>query len=223
MSQPPQGEDPQQDGRAQPGWGPPSGQYGGGYGQQGGQGQPGGHGGQYGQPGQGGWGPPSQYGAPGQYGAPAGYGQPGQYGSPHGQPYGPPAQYGQPGQYGAPPGWGQPYGQYGGWEQPPPPARRGRRFGLLFGLLVLALLIGLAFTLPARLAGTRLDPEAVQRDVAAQYEQREGVALELSCDQTMTVEDGRTYECDGTTADGDPVTITLTLSGTDGDYTWSDS
>jgi hypothetical protein len=39
----------------------------------------------------------------------------------------------------------------------------------------------------------------------------------------MVVADGRTYECDGTTADGDPVTITLELSGTDGDYTWSDS
>ncbi|WP_138732115.1 DUF4333 domain-containing protein [Modestobacter excelsi] len=208
MSQPPQGEDPQQDGGAQPGWGPPSGQHGGGYGQQGG------YGGQYGQPGQpgqgGGWGPPSQYGAPGPYGGPTG------------QPYGPPAQYGQPGQYGGPPGWGQPSGQYGGWEQPPPPARRTRRFGLLFGLLVLALLIGLAFTLPARLGGTRLDPDAVARDVAAQYQEREGVALDLSCDQTMTVADGRTYECDGTTADGDPVTITLTLSGTDGDYTWSD-
>jgi hypothetical protein len=219
MSQPPQGEDPQQDGAARPGWGPPSGPYGGGYA------QPGGYGGPYGQPGppgQGGWGPPSQHGAPGQYGAPGGYGQPGQYGSPSGS-YGPPAQYGQPGQYGAPPGWGQPYGQYGGWEQPPPRPRRTRRFGLLFGLLVLALLIGLAFTLPARLGGTRLDPDAVARDVAAQYQEREGVALDLSCAQTMTVADGRTYECDGRTADGDPVTITLTLSGTDGDYTWSDS
>jgi hypothetical protein len=120
------------------------------------------------------------------------------------------------------PGHGQQYGQYGGWEQPPPP-RRKRRFGPLFGLLVLALLIGLAFTLPARLGSKRLDPDAVQRDVAAQFEQREGVALDLSCDQQMTVEDGKTYECDGTTADGDPVTITIAIEGTDGDYTWSDS
>ena len=95
--------------------------------------------------------------------------------------------------------------------------------GLLFGLLVLALLIGLAFTLTARLGTTRLDPRAVQRDVASQFEQREGVALDLSCNQKMTVEDGRTYTCDGTTADGDPLTITITITSTNGDYTWSDS
>jgi Domain of unknown function (DUF4333) len=220
MSQPPQGEDPQEPRPAAPGWGPP-------------QGAPG-WGPPSGAPYQGGWGQqPGQQGGYGQHGGHAGYGQqpggyapPGQYGQPgaHGQPYGPPAQYGQPGQYGAAPGYGQqPTAQFGGgWEQQPPP-RRKRRFGLLFVLLVLALLVGLAFTLPARLGATRLDPDAVQRDVAAQFEQREGVALDLSCDQTMTVTDGAVYECDGTTADDDPVTITITLDGEDGDYTWADS
>jgi Domain of unknown function (DUF4333) len=203
MSQPPQGEEPR-DG----GWGPPSG----GWGQGGGWGPPSGgqHGqrpapGGYGQPG--GWGPPSQHGAPGQYGPPGQHGQPGPYGGP----YGAPAGYGEP----------APYGQYGGWEQPPPPARRKRRFGLVFWLLVLALAVGLAVVLPARLAGTRLDPQAVERDVAAQFQQREGVDVDVRCDEQMRVQDGRTYTCDGTTADDQQVTITITITSADGDYTWS--
>jgi hypothetical protein len=69
---------------------------------------------------------------------------------------------------------------------------------------------------------TRLDPDAVERDVAAQYEQREGVSLDLSCDQSMNVRSGRTYECAGTTGDGRDVTITIEVLSTDGDYTWSD-
>jgi Domain of unknown function (DUF4333) len=206
MSQPPQGEDPR-DG----GWGPPSG----GPGPGGGWGAPpGGPYGQhpapggYGQPG--GWGPPSQHGAPGQHGSP--YGQPGSYGAPG--PYG--------GQYGAPTGYEQP-AQYGGWGQPPQPVRRRRRFGKVFWLLVFALVLGLAVTLPARLGGTRLDPQAVERDVAAQYQQREGVGIDVRCDQPMTVQDGRTYTCDGTTADDRQVTLTITITSADGDYTWSDS
>jgi hypothetical protein len=219
MSQPPQGEEPQD--RRPPGWGAPSG---GGWGppsgspgpQGGGWGPPAGTPGPYGQqppPGQYGGSPaPGGYGSPGQYGASPGYGPPGQYA--------PPGGYGQPGQYGAPPGYGQP-GQYGGWEQPPP-APRKRRFGILFVLLVIALVIGLAVTLPARLSGTRLDPRAVQRDVAAQFQQREGVALDLRCDQQMTVQPGRTYQCTGTTADGARVGITIAITSKDGDYTWSD-
>ena len=68
---------------------------------------------------------------------------------------------------------------------------------------------------------TRLAPRAVQREVSAQYEQREGVALDVSCDEEMTVEEGSTYQCEGTTADGDDVPITITITSSDGDYTWS--
>ena len=171
-----------------------------------------------------GWGPPSSPPHQGGWGQQAGASYPG-----WGQPYGPPGRYGEPGQYGergqyGEPGYGQqPYGQYGGWEPPPAPARRPRRFGLLFVLLVVAALIGLAVTLPARLGGTRLNPDAVQRDVAQQFQQRQGVALDLRCDQTMTVADGRVYHCTGTTAEHDPVTITIRLTGDKGEYTWSDS
>jgi hypothetical protein len=93
----------------------------------------------------------------------------------------------------------------------------------VIGLVVLALLvIGAAITLPVLLGSTRLDPQAVQRDVAVQFEQREGVAIELSCDQQMTVQDGRSYQCAGTTADGEQLTITITIASPDGDYTWAD-
>jgi hypothetical protein len=92
------------------------------------------------------------------------------------------------------------------------------------GLVVLALLVvGLAITLPFVLGSTRLDPQAVQRDVAAQFEQREGVAIEVRCEDEMTVESGKSYRCDGTTADDDPVTLTILITSDDGDYTWSDS
>jgi hypothetical protein len=209
MSQPPQGEEPR-DG----GWGPPSrgSGPGGGWGA-----QPGEQYGQYPAPGQygqsGGWGPPSQHGAPGQYGPPGQYGAPGQYG--------PPGQYG--GQYGGRYGEPPQYEQFDGWGQPPQPVRRRSRFGVVFWLLVVALVIGLAVTLPARLGGTRLDPQAVQRDVAAQFQQREGVGIDVRCDQQMRVQEGRTYSCDGTTADDQQVTITITITSADGDYTWSDS
>jgi hypothetical protein len=231
MSQPPQGEPPQDPDRRGAGWGPHPGQS---HGSDGGWGPPSGapgqgagwqqqpdagYGGPYGQPQQypaphpygqsAGWGPPSQYGAPGQYG------QPDRYGSPPGQP----GQYGSPGQYGE---YGAQYGQYGGWGQPGPPARRKPKYGKVFLLLVLALVIGLAFTLPARFGSTRLDPRAVQRDVATQFQQREGVALHLRCADQMTVEQGRTYSCDGSTADGQQVRITITITGRDGEYTWSD-
>jgi hypothetical protein len=182
--------------------------------------QPGGQ--QYGQ----------QYGQP-QYPAPQ-YGQhPQQYGQPHpgqqayGQPQYPAPQYGQQGQYGQPA-----YGQYGqaqfpgqppaGWGQPPAPARRRpRRLTLLLGVLALALLVVAAVLLGSGLGGTRLDPESVQRDVAQQFEELEGVSLDLTCDEDMTVAPGRSYQCRGRTADDEQVTVTLRLTDDEGAYTWS--
>jgi hypothetical protein len=91
------------------------------------------------------------------------------------------------------------------------------------GLVVLAVLvIGVAIALSFALGPTRLDPQAAQRDVAAQYEQRDHQAIDLSCPDKMDVEAGKTYTCDGTTADGQQLTITLTITNADGDYTWSD-
>lgn len=165
---------------------------------------------------------PPQYGqpqfSPPQYGQPQ-YGQP-QYGQPpHGQPqYGPP-QYERP-QYERPqyeqPQYGQP-----GWA--PVPQRRRSRLPLLLALLlgVLVLAVGAALFLP-QLRTPALDPQAVQRDVAEQFQQREGVAVELRCGEGMTVQPGRSYECSGTTADGEPVTITIAITDEDANYTWAE-
>jgi len=185
---------------AAPGWGPPSPQYG----QQPPYGQPPQFGQQppYGQPAQY---PPSQYG---QYGHPQQYPPP-QYGQPqYGQ-----AQYGQA-QYGqAPAGWGQPA---------QPARRRSRRLGLLLGIVVLGVAVVVAVAQGSGLGGTRLDPDAVQRDVAEQFEELEGVALELTCDEEMTVEPDRSYRCQGRTADDERVTVTITLTDDEGGYTWAD-
>jgi hypothetical protein len=152
------------------------------------------------------YGPP-QFGPPGS--APPQYGQP-QYGQPQ---FGPP-QYGEP-QYGQPQ-YGQP-----GWA--PVPQRRRSRLPLLLALAlgVLVLAVGAALFLP-QLRTPALDPQAVQRDVAEQFQQREGVAVELRCGEGMTVEPGRSYECSGTTADGEPVTITIAISDEDANYTWAE-
>jgi len=155
---------------------------------------------------------PSAGGQPG-YGGPA-YGQP-SYGQPgQGQPqYGPPA-YGQP-PYGQPP-FGQPYG--------PPPARRKNRAGLI-GILagVLILLVGGGFALAFALRSTELDPHAVERDVAAQFQQREGVKIDLTCADEMPVEKGKSYTCSGVTADDEPVTLKITITDEKtAAYTWTE-
>jgi hypothetical protein len=163
--------------------------------------------------------PDQQYGQ--QYGPPPG--------APYGQPepqFGPPSQYGQPQQYGQPSQYGQPqqYGQYGqpsGWG-PPQPAATSKRSRLWLWLAALAVLIVVLVVVPTLMRSKALDPEAVQRDVAGQFEAQAGVSVDLRCSDEMTVEPGRTYRCSGTTADGDPVTITITITDEDAAYTWSE-
>jgi hypothetical protein len=186
------------------------------YGQPGQPGQP------YGQPAQ-----PGYAGQPGQqYGQP-GYGQPVQpaYGQPAAPAYGQPAApaYGQPG-YGAQPGYGGQYGapgQYGGGYGQP--AKKSRT-GLIAGLVVLALLAIGAVLLVVLLGGsTVLDQGAVERDVAAQFQDREGVAVDLTCPADMAVEADATYECTGTTEAGEDVTLQIAITDEDsGAYTWTE-
>ena len=150
------------------------------------------------------------YGAP-PYGPPGSYGAPGQYG-PSGQ-YGAPGQYGPPGQYGVP-------GQYGG---PQPPAPKSR-VGLIAGVTALILvLIAAGVLLAMHLGPTVLDRAAVERDVAAQFEQLEGVAIDLSCPEEMTIESGAEYRCTGTTAAGEEVELAIQIGDElNGDYTWTE-
>ncbi len=148
------------------------------------------------------------FGPPPQYGQPP-YGQSQQYGHPA---YGPPQQY-------APPAYGQPPGQYG---QPSPTGKS--RVGLIAaGTAGILALIALAVVLALNLSSTVLDRTAVERDVAAQFEERERVAVDLTCDEEMPVESGATYECTGTTADGEDVTLRIAITDEEtAAYTWSE-
>ena len=73
------------------------------------------------------------------------------------------------------------------------------------------------------LQSTVLDPAAVERDVAAQFEEREGVAIELDCADEMEVTVDASYECTGTTADGEAVTLQITVTDEESAaYTWTE-
>jgi hypothetical protein len=196
--------------------------------------------------------PTTPFGQPGQqpygYGQPAqpwGQQQPyGQYGWGQGQqPYGQPAQgWGQqpyPQQGYAQPGYGQqpygqpahPWGQQYGYAQPPygqapyygaPPKKK--RTGLIAALIgALAVIAAVVVVLSLTLGGKVLNRAAVQRDVAQQFEQHEGVAIQLTCDRNMQLVQGATYSCRGTTADGENLILQIRVTDADkAEYTWSE-
>jgi hypothetical protein len=205
------------------------------YGQAPAQGQP-----QYGQPNQQGqppYGPPP-YGWPQQ-------GQPQQYGPPQGQPqYGQPAP-GQPrgaewpgqqqqgwGQY-APaqqPGqqWsGQPQGtqQWGqGPELPEPVKRSGsgkKGLPLIIGgaVVVVAVIAVLGFVAPGFFVTRVFDAAALQDGVQRVLTQDYGLTgvAGVRCADGIRVAEGATFECDAT-ADGAPVKVPVTVTGSDGAY-----
>ena len=143
------------------------------------------------------------------------------------QQWGPPQQWGQP----QPPAWGRPPPPGApSWGPPQPawagsaPPKRDRTRTLLIAALVaigLAIVAGVALLVYV-LSATILDRTAVERAVAQQFEEREGVALELECDERMIVRPGADYECEGTTADGEDVEILITVTDRRGAYTWAE-
>ena len=147
------------------------------------------------------------YGPPGPAaGAPYG----GQSYSPPGQAYGH-SPFGPQPPYGAPP-----YGQH-----PGAPAHRSRA-GLIAAVIGGVLLLGVAaVALMVALQTTVLDRAAVERDVAAQFQQREGVAVDLDCADEMKVDKGATYTCTGTTDKGEAVTLKIAITDEkNAAYTW---
>lgn len=143
----------------------------------------------------------------------------------------PDSQYGRtwqpPGQqpYGQPPYGQTPHAQpYYGAPQPARKSRAGLIALLVGGALVVAALAWALFAGDDRGFGSVvLDPHAVERDVAEQFEHQEGVAVDLDCAERMTVEDGASYPCTGVTADGEPVTLQITITDEDeAAYTWSE-
>ena len=133
------------------------------------------------------------------------------------QPYGHlPADFRPPGRAPRPP-WDQPAG-----DPPAGPARR--RTGLVVALAVTVLAVVAGLGLLALATGpTVLSRAAVERDVAAQFEEREGVSVDLRCAQEMPVEQGAVYECSGITADDEQITLRIEITDAHGArYTWSE-
>jgi Domain of unknown function (DUF4333) len=107
---------------------------------------------------------------------------------------------------------------------PPPtgPPRRSRT-GLVLALAGVLVAAAVAVVLVLLLSTEVLDRAAVERDVARQFQEREGVAVNLSCDHEMKVERGASYECTGTTAQGEEVRLRITVTDErTAAYTWSE-
>jgi hypothetical protein len=76
---------------------------------------------------------------------------------------------------------------------------------------------------PTLLGGTVLDRGAVERDVAAQFGEREGVAVRLGCPTRMTLTTGAAYTCTGTTDKGEAVRLRITITDArKATYIWSE-
>lgn len=106
----------------------------------------------------------------------------------------------------------------------PGPARPRRRLVLVATAAGVLAAAGLAVALldPTLFGSTVLDRDAVQRDVAGQYQQREGVAVALVCPPAMPVVTGGSYRCAGTTATGERVTVRIVVTATRPPaYTWT--
>ena len=129
------------------------------------------------------------------------------------QPAPPPQQFGQP--YGQPQhaGAGQSYGV---------PAQKSRVGLIAAATVAVLLLIGVVVVLARTLGTTVLDRAAVERDVAAQFEEIHGLSIDLSCPDEMPVESGAEYTCTGTTKDGQEVTLAIQIAdpSDDAEYTW---
>jgi hypothetical protein len=105
-------------------------------------------------------------------------------------------------------------------DGPPQKSRVGLIALVTSGIVAL---IALAVVLALTLGGTVLDRGAVQRDVARQFQEREGVAVDLSCAQDMKVTEGASYDCRGTTAQGEQVRLRITITDEQTPaYTWTE-
>lgn len=97
------------------------------------------------------------------------------------------------------------------------------RFPRLLVLAALGLLAVVLAVLVVRELPRGLDRAAVEREVAAEFEARDGVGLDLECPEGMVVASGEVHVCDGTTSDGEQVTVGIQISDDlDGSYEWWD-
>lgn len=173
--------------------------------------------------------PPSaegrQQGQPqGQYAAPGAQWHPPQQWNPPQQQWGHQQEWGRPQPWPGGPGqFGPPSGQHwapGSAPAAPPPDHTRRR--LLTALAVLVVAIAAAVSgLVYVLSFTTLNPSRVERDVAALFEERYQIALDLSCPDDMKVASGEVYRCSGSTPHGEQVEIEIRIDDSlDGTYSW---
>jgi hypothetical protein len=89
--------------------------------------------------------------------------------------------------------------------------------------LVALVVIAAAVVMVRTFQSTVLDAASAERDVAAQFQEREGVAIDLTCPGDMAVRKGATYTCTGKTADGEAVTLRLAITDAKtAAYTWTE-
>lgn len=176
--------------------------------------------------------PSGQYPAPGaQWNPPQQWGQPQPWSPPQQQQWGhQQPQWGQQQQWGRPQPWpggpaqfGPPSGQQ--WtpgSAPAGPPRDRTRRRLLTALVVLSVAIAAAVAgLVYVLSFTTLNPSRVERDVAALFEERHQIELDLSCPDDMKVVSGEVYRCSGSTPQGEEVQIEIRIDDSlDGTYAW---
>jgi hypothetical protein len=103
----------------------------------------------------------------------------------------------------------------------PAPKSKAGLIAILTGVALLVIAGGVVLVLSLR--SPVLDATSAERDVAAQFEQREGVAIDLHCPNDMKVEAGATYTCTGKTANGESVTLKLAITNAKtAAYTWTE-
>ncbi|MGY1753303.1 DUF4333 domain-containing protein [Blastococcus sp. SYSU D01042] len=102
------------------------------------------------------------------------------------------------------------------------PARPRRLLRPLLGWLVVVVVVAaLAVARWAGLGPTLLDDARVQSDVAEQFEERYDVGVDVDCPRDMQVSEGRSYECDAETDDGEDLTLVVTITDEDpAAYSW---
>ena len=89
--------------------------------------------------------------------------------------------------------------------------------------MLLLLVVGAVLLFVFLGGSTVLDQGAVERDVAAQFQEREGVGIQLTCPADMEVSADATYECTGKTDRGEDVTLQIAITDEEsGAYTWTE-
>jgi hypothetical protein len=109
-------------------------------------------------------------------------------------------------------------------QEDTPAQKRSARVAVAVAGAVVLLLTLVVMVLVMTLGPTVLDRAAVERDVAVQFEELEGVAIDLDCPAEMRVASDAEYRCTGTTAGGEEVVLEIRIADPpdNAEYTWTE-